>query len=199
MDGQTDSTRATFLLRLRDRSDQITWQRFHERYGELLYRYARSRGASAVDAEDIVQEVELGLFKALDGFEYDGSKGRFRAYLRMAVIHAMGRHAGKRARAGDLMDPDGFDHVVAVRDAGEDDQWEHEWRLHRLRWALREVAPEFGQTVLAAFQMHVLNQVPVEETAERLGMSKASVYQAKSRILRRVKEQLESLDPNSEV
>jgi hypothetical protein len=74
--GQSDSTRATFLLRLRDRKDEITWQRFHKRYGELLYRYARSRGASVVDAEDIVQDVEMALFKALDGFEYDGTKGQ---------------------------------------------------------------------------------------------------------------------------
>ena len=48
-----DSTRATLLLRLRDRTDSLSWQAFHQRYGELLLRYARSRGASAVDAEDI--------------------------------------------------------------------------------------------------------------------------------------------------
>jgi DNA-directed RNA polymerase specialized sigma24 family protein len=107
-------------------------------------------------------------------------------------------NAGKRARAGDPIDPEGLNKLVASQNTAADEQWEREWRLHRLRWALREVAPEFGQTLLAAFQMHVLNQVSVEETAQRLDMTKASVYQAKSRILRRVKEQLDATDPDSE-
>ena len=38
-----------------------------------------------------------------------------------------------------------------------------------------------------------------EETAELLGISKASVYQAKSRVLKQVKERLEAVDPDSDV
>jgi RNA polymerase sigma-70 factor (ECF subfamily) len=91
-----DSTRVTLLLRLRDRTDALGWKEFHERYGELLYRYARRRGASAVDAEDVVQDIELSLLKAMDGFEYDASKGRFRAYLRTAVVREMGRRSTTR-------------------------------------------------------------------------------------------------------
>ena len=193
------STRATFLLRLRNRTDRLTWQEFHQRYGELLYRYARARGASLVDAEDIVQEVEMYLVKALDGFEYDARKGRFRAYLRTSVIRAMGRKAGKDARQGELVDPCVFDYLSAGKEAGADQRWETEWRLHRLRWALREVAPEFEDTTLRAFQVHVLNGESAEQTAEQLGISKASVYQAKSRVLKRVRLRLESLDPEDDV
>ncbi len=39
----------------------------------------------------------------------------------------------------------------------------------------------------------------VEETAAALGLSKGSVYQARSRILRRLKEQLAALDPDNEI
>jgi DNA-directed RNA polymerase specialized sigma24 family protein len=61
------------------------------------------------------------------------------------------------------------------------------------------VAPEFSQVTLEAFRRHVLLGQSVEETARQLDISKASVYQAKSRILHRVKERLELLDPEADV
>ena len=195
----SETTRVTLLLRLRDRTDELSWQDFHARYGELLYRYARARGASAVDAEDIVQEVELYLFKAMEGFEYDAAKGRFRAYLRAAVVHAADRKAAKDARQGRTLDPEAFDYLAASREAQRDERWEREWRLHRLRWALREIAPEFQDKTLEAFRLHVLAGLPVGETAAQVGLSEASVYQSKSRVLRRVKERLDALDPDDNV
>jgi RNA polymerase sigma-70 factor (ECF subfamily) len=192
-----DTTHLTFLLRLRDRSDKLSWQEFHERYGQLLYRYARSRGASDADAEDIVQEVEMYLFKALDGFEYDARKGRFRAYLRSAVVHAMARRASKQARQPTGLDPRTFDHLASQK-ADSDAEWDREWRLHRLRWAMRSVADTFEPVTLKAFEMHVLAGRSVAETADKLGLSKASVYQAKSRVLRCLKERLAATDPDGD-
>ena len=194
-----DTTRLSLLLRLRNRADRLSWGEFHDRYGELLYRYARSRGASHADAEDTVQEVEMYLFKALDGFEYDASKGRFRNYLRSAVVHALGRRAAKQAHERVGVDPAMFDYLAAEKEASTDAQWEREWRLHRLRWALRSVADEFEEKTLQAFQLHALAGLSVDETADKLQLSKASVYQAKSRVLKRVKERLETLDPDEDV
>ena len=195
----SDSTRMTFLMRLRDRADELSWEQFNERYAELLYRYARQRGASHADAEDVVQEVTMGLFKAMDGFEYDARKGRFRGYLRTAVVHAMGRRAKKDEKHGKPLDPQTLDYLEAERESSADARWEQEWRLHRLRWALRSIAAEFEPSTLKAFELHALRGVAVEAAAEQLGMSKASVYQAKSRVLRRVKEKLSSLDPDDDV
>jgi RNA polymerase sigma-70 factor (ECF subfamily) len=194
-----DATHLTFLLRLRDRADKLSWQEFHQRYGQLLYRYARSRGATHADAEDIVQEVEMYLFKAVNTFEYDARKGRFRAYLRSAVIHAMGRRASKQARQPAELDPRRFDYLASRKDADTDAQWEREWQLHRLRWALRSVAEGFEPITLKAFEMHVLAGRSAEETARELGLSKASVYQAKSRMLKCLRERLAALDPDADV
>jgi RNA polymerase sigma-70 factor (ECF subfamily) len=194
-----DTTHLTFLLRLRDRADKLSWHEFHEQYGQLLYRYARARGASHADAEDIVQEIELYLFKALAGFEYDAGRGRFRAYLRSAVVHAMARRASKQAREPVGLDPQTFDRLSAQNDASTDARWEREWQLHRLRWAMRSIAQTFEPTTLKAFEMHVLAGRTVTETADTLGLSKASVYQAKSRILKCLRERLAAMDPDEDV
>ena len=194
-----DTTRLTLLVRLRDRADQLSWDEFHERYRELLYRYARARGASHEDAEDVIQEVVMYLFKAMEGFTYDTRKGRFRAYLRAAVAHALGRAAATQARQGARLDPREFDYLAAEKDAATDAQWEHEWRMHRLRWALRSIADEFEEATLQAFRLHVLAGRPVAEVADELQLSHASVYQAKSRILRKLRARLEELDPAGDV
>ncbi len=190
-----DTTRMTLLLRLRDRSDKLSWDEFHERYGDMLYRYARSRGAAHADAEDLVQEVEMYLFKALDGFEYDVRKGRFRGYLRASMVHAMGRKANKDARQGTSIDPNDFDYIAADDDASNDDLWTREWRFQRLRWAMTAVAGEIEPSTLQAFQLHVLANRPADEVAEETGLSKASVYQAKSRVLKRLRDWLHANDP----
>ena len=193
--GDADTTRLTFLLRLRDRADKLTWQEFHDRYGQLLYRYARARGARHDDAEDIVQEVEMYLFKALDGFEYDAGRGRFRAYLRSAVVHAMGRRANKQSRQPATLDPQTFDYLANSQEASNDARWEREWQLHRLRWAMRSIAGEFEPSTLHVFELHVLAGRSVTETAEAVGVSAATVYQAKSRVLKRLRQRLEEEDP----
>ncbi|MFQ5461787.1 MAG: RNA polymerase sigma factor [Phycisphaerae bacterium] len=195
----SESTHLTLLLRLRDKSDSLSWEEFHDRYGELLYRYARSRGASHADAEDVVQEVEMYVFKAMDGFEYDTRKGGFRSYLRTAVVHTLARRAGKEAKQAVALDPHDFDYLAAEKESSADARWENEWRRHRLRWALRAVASEFEESTMQAFEMHALGGMNADETAKQVGLSKASVYQAKSRVLKRVREHLAELDPDEDV
>jgi len=196
---QSDRTHPSFLLRLRDRTDELGWPEFHERYGHLLYRYARARGASHTDAEDVVQDVEMQFFQAIDGFEYDARKGRFRAYLRSAVVHALARRASRQARQPVQLEPHTFDHLAAQRAAAADDDWEIEWQLNRLRAALRAIAGELETSALKAFEMHVLAGRPVVETAEKLGVSKWVVYRAKNRILARVRAQLAEMDSGTDL
>ncbi|MBU0718245.1 MAG: hypothetical protein KJ749_08360, partial [Planctomycetes bacterium] len=90
-------------------------------------------------------------------------------------------------------------YITAAQDAAADAHWEREWRLHRLRWAVRSVAGEFEDKTMQAFQLHALAGLSVDETAEELELSKASVYQAKSRVLKRVKARLDELDPDEDV
>lgn len=194
-----DKTHPSFLLRLRERADKLSWPEFHERYGHMLYRYARARGAVHADAEDVVQDVEMQLFQAIEGFEYDARRGRFRAYLRTAVIHALSRRADRAARQPIGLDPRACDHLATPDEAVADEIWEAEWQLHRLRWALQSIAGEFEPVVLKAFEMHVLAECAVSETADRLGISKWRVYRARDRVLNRLREKLAELDPDGDV
>ena len=196
---QADTTHLSLLLRLRDRADTLSWYEFHDRYGQLLYRYARSRGASHADAEDAVQDVEMYLFKAVGGLQYDARRGRFRNYLRSAVVHALARRASRKARQPVDLDPQTLDGPTGQRDGDSDAQWRQEWQLHRLRWAMRSIADSFEPATLKAFEMHVLGGRSAVETAELLGVTKWSIYQAKSRVLKVLRDRLADEDPDGDV
>lgn len=191
------TTRVSFLQRLADRSDELSWGEFHDRYGQLLFRYARRCGASLDVAEDIVQEVEMYLFRAMKGFQYRPGKGRFRAYLRLSVVRAMGRHVRKRIRGETPTDPQILE-ALAEGDDPADEHWDREWRAHCLRWAFRSIVGEFAPVTLEAFRLHALSGCSVTETSKHLGISEASVYQAKSRVLKRLKERIDSLGPDGD-
>jgi RNA polymerase sigma-70 factor (ECF subfamily) len=128
----------------------------------------------------------------MDGFRHYARKGSFRAYLRTAVVHALGRTADRNARQEAVLDPHVLE-ALANAQEGDDVAWEREEYLHRVRWAMRQIAGEFEAVTLEAFRLHVLADRSVAETAEHLGLSKDSVYQAKSRILKRLRERVKTL------
>ena len=64
--------------------------------------------------------------------------------------------------------------------------WEDEWREYHLRQAMRTVEVEFNAADRAAFDAYVLEGRDAREVAASLDLSVDQVYQAKSRILKRL-------------
>jgi RNA polymerase sigma factor (sigma-70 family) len=193
-----DRTHPSFLHRLRDSADPASWHEFHEKYGHTLYRYARSLGAAHADAEDVVQDVEMQFFQAIGGFAYDAQRGRLRSYLRSAVLHALRRRISRRARQPAELNPQRLESLMSEDGSQQDETWEREWQLHRLRRAVQEVADEFDPPTLKAFEMHVLAGRAADEAATALEMSKWSVYRASNRVLARVREKLAEFASNDD-
>jgi RNA polymerase sigma-70 factor (ECF subfamily) len=180
-----ETTHVSLLQRLaRGRNaDSSAWDEFYERYGDLIRGYARARGLQPTDCDDVVQDVLLALTRAMPGFEYDPGKGRFRGYLRTMVVHAVHRKSFQRRGERALEDAAAAD----LSDGGDaDDQWETQWRQHHLRLAMRTVRVEFNAADLAAFDAYAVEGRSAGQTAETLSMTVEQVYQAKSRILRRL-------------
>ncbi len=188
-----DVTRVSLLLRLRDGTDQVSWAEFDRRYHRLLYGYARAKGAKHDVAEEVVQEVEISIFKSIGNFEYDAGKGRFRGYLRRAVANALNRRAAKERRAPTAIDTAERDYILVDEDAN-DEAWEQEWRQHRIRRAMERIAKDVDPKTIDAFSMHVLDEQPVEATCAAFEISRDNLYQIKRRILTKLKEELERDD-----
>ncbi|MCK4871919.1 MAG: sigma-70 family RNA polymerase sigma factor [Phycisphaerales bacterium] len=188
-----DVTRATLLLRLKDQTDQVSWAEFDARYHRLLYGYARAKGASHDDAEEVVQEVEFAIFKSIGNFDYDVSKGRFRGYLRRAVANALNRRAARAKRAPQSIDPTEQDYILVEEDQ-QDEVWEQQWRHHRIRQAMERIAESVDAKTIEAFTMHVLDEQPVETVCEKMNITHDNLYQIKHRLMDRLRIELEEIN-----
>lgn len=185
----TRSTHISLIARLRDGIDPAAWREFEDRYGDLIRSVGLRRGLQPADCDDVAQEVMLALTRSLSGFEYDPERGRFRGYLKAITGHIifqkLRQNKGLRALSTDdaVADVDGAASMEVL--------WEVEWRQYHMRLAMRSIENEFNELDRLAFTQYALEGDSVSNTANALGLSVEQVYQAKSRILRRLSELIE--------
>src|SRR5262245_20386893 len=124
-----NTTRHSLLIRIKDPRDTAAWAQFHDLYAPLLYRYARARELSREDADDVRSTCYEAIVAQIKEFEYDKSRGGFKAWLQTLVYRRVvdllrKRHEG-RADTDQLRDlPD---------DApGPDEVWDHQWKNQHL-------------------------------------------------------------------
>ncbi len=184
--GQT-TTHASLLARLSGGTDRGAWAEFMDRYAELIRGFARRQGVQPAECDDVLQDVLVALTRAMPGFVYDPSKGKFRSYLKTAVLHVIYRRSCQNKGAVSLEQLMELTAAGAVDDAAEA-QWEAEWRQHHLRLAMKTISVEFNKADLEAFTHYGLSNKDARQTAEALGLTVEQVYQAKSRIIRRLGE-----------
>lgn len=186
------STSVTLLKRVRQRDDQAAWERFVALYTPLLYRWAQRAGLPEQDAADLVQDVLLVLMKELPNFEYDGARGNFRGWLKTITINKCRERQRRHVLAAGAGGEE--DRVQSVPGADElDEFWETEYRQHLVRKALEVMRTEFEPKTWQACWEHTVNDKTAAEVGRELQMSEAAVYVAKSRVLRRLRQELSGL------
>jgi RNA polymerase sigma-70 factor (ECF subfamily) len=184
------TTPITLLERLRQPADQAAWDRFVNLYTPLLAHWARRLGQIGPDAEDLLQEVFAVLIRKLPDFQYDRSK-RFRAWLWTVTVNKVREKRRRHLLPMQAADVDGLDHVAGPEQAMELD--EAEYRQYVIQRALQLIRVEFQPTTWQAFWACVVAGRSAEEAAAEFEMSLGAVYAAKSRVLRRLREDLDGL------
>ncbi len=183
------TTSVSLLQRLRQPAEQNAWGRFVELYTPLLFYWACRLGMQESDAADLVQDVFAVLVQKLPGFTYDEGKS-FRGWLRTIVYNkwrdfqrrrAADPAGGVAALPGDLAAPE------------SDTFWEREYRQHLVGRALDLMQSEFQPATWKACWECVVSGRPAAEVALELGLSVDAVYAAKSRVLRRLRQELSGL------
>lgn len=179
------TTRPSLLGRLRDPADGASWQTFVGTYGPLIYGYCRLRGLQDADAADVGQEVLASVARAMRTFEYRPEQGRFRDWLGMVTRNAI-RAFQRRGQDGTASTA-ALDEVVGPE---LDAEWTDEFYAQVLRVALGRVQGEFEPPTWHAFEAVWRRGQPPQEVAAQRGVSIWVVYSAKSRVLRRLREEV---------
>lgn len=180
-------TRASLLLRLRDPRDHEAWTRFLGTYGPMIEGYARRRGLSRSEAEDVRDACLEVVARKITDFEYDAARGRFKSWLyRIASTKVVDQIRRRSRTAGahpleEIPDPS----------PGPDAVWEIQWLREHVRDALEEVRKEVPVRTWRIFSLLVREERHVEDVCRRLDVSPDQVYRARAKILARLRARLE--------
>jgi RNA polymerase sigma-70 factor (ECF subfamily) len=185
-----NTTSFSLLERLRIPAEQEAWARFVKLYTPLLFRWARGVGLSPEEASDLVQDVLTLLVQKLPEFSYNRQKS-FRGWLRTITLNKWREKQRKPALPLAEVDPSqlpgkpGSDSAAAFEEA--------DYRQYMVRRALELMQAEFQPSTWKACWECAVKGRPVAAVAKELKLTTNAVYLAKSRVLRRLHQELAGL------
>ncbi len=186
---------------LKDPSDPQAWNAFVERYGPLIYGWCRQHRLQEADAENVTQEVLARLVQKLRAFTYDPDKGTFRGWLRTLTLHAWSDYLASQKGAGVGSGDTAILHRLGAVEAREDllKSLAQAFDLELLEEAQARVRLRVTPRDWRIFQDMTLDNRPGPEVARALGMTVTAVLMAKSRVQKKLREEISRLEQATEL
>jgi RNA polymerase sigma factor (sigma-70 family) len=196
---KVENTSATLLGRLHEQpADGAAWQEFVERYQPRVYAHCLAFRLQPADAEDVTQAVLLRLVQKLPEFRYDPGQS-FRAWLRTVTRHILSDFLTERQRqqgSGDSAIVRLLDNLEARE--GLALQVEAEFDRELLDEALKRVRARVPPQQWDAFRLTALEGLSGADAGAKLGMLVATVYTAKSKVQKLVRDEVRRIEDHPE-
>lgn len=189
VDSISPETRLSLLQRIRCSEDQEAWREFVDLYAPVIYRTVRYKGLQDADAHDVTQQVLVSVAKSLEQRPHDPNRARFRTWLsrvtRNAALNAI-RDLQPHRASGDVA---AQRQLLEVADDSLD-AWliDQEFERELFRRAAEQIRDEFEPATWQAFWMTAVEGQKVEEVAAQLRKQVGSIYAARSRVMKRLRE-----------
>jgi RNA polymerase sigma factor (sigma-70 family) len=198
---EAPATRVSLLVRLRDPRDERAWGEFVEIYGPLLRQLARKRGFQEADAADLAQDVFRAVAGAIKRYDPDPAAGSFRGWLctitRNLMVNLLAAQRRHPQGTGDT-DMRQFLETRPAPDAEDSALFDAEYRRRVLDWAAGRIRGEYSEAVWQAFWRAGVEGQPALEVAGSLGLTIGTVYQYKSRVVARLRREIERVEGKSD-
>jgi RNA polymerase sigma-70 factor (ECF subfamily) len=184
------------LERLCLQSDAAAWRRLVDVYTPLIRRWLQRCGVPAGDVDDLVQEVLGVVVKKMPEFRLADRPGAFRHWLRTIAVHKtrdFWRSRRTIPQAGG--DRDAARRLEELEDpnSGPNRFWDQEHDQVVAARLMELIQPEFTLSTWQAFRRQVIDGVKAATVAVELGISPNAALIAKSRVLRRLREEIQGL------
>ena len=190
-----NTTRPSLLVRIRDLRDEMAWGEFAQLYTPLIYRFARHSGLQDADASLVTQDVLVTVARTIHRFEYNSKSGSFRGWLKVVTrsrlndfLRAQGREIQGSGDTGIL------NLIDEQPDPSQPDIWEQEFRRTLFEWAVDRIRCDFEDTTWQAFWQTSVGGRETRDVAEELELSIGAVYIARSRVLARLRKEIQEVD-----
>lgn len=183
-------TTSTVLTSLRDFENHAAWDAFVSRFHDPIRRFAHSIGLVDADAEDVAQETLAAFAEGFRAGRYDRSKGRLSQWL-FGIAY---RKAQDERRRASIRPGSGSSEVALLAERATPTEsdlsaiWDRQWEQSVLEQCLARVRREVEPATFEAFDLVVRQDLDAAAAAASLGLPIKSVYNAKHRVLRRIRE-----------
>lgn len=186
-------TSISLLERIRQETDADAWKRFVLIYTPWVDWVLRQSAVSVNDVDDLRQDVLAVVFREIGKFQHNGQTGAFRRWLKNVVLNRLRSHWRKRRNSERHNET--IENLDAVADPfpALEALWDREHDRHVTEALLTLVEPAFTQSTWQAFRRQVLLGLRAEEVAAELGISVNAALLAKSRVLRRLRDEVAGL------
>lgn len=181
------STSLSLLQRLKQSETSTqAWVDFVEMYTPVVHTWVCRLGVPAKDAEDLMQELFLLLFKKLPDFQHNSEKkGAFRSWLRTLLVNKW-REIKRRRSLPKTNATNAVDELVVAD--GTVEFSDEEYRRMLLQQALLMMKREFNEKTWRACWEHVILGKKAHTVALELETTPGAVRVSSSRVLRRLRE-----------
>jgi RNA polymerase sigma-70 factor (ECF subfamily) len=184
------------LLERAKADDAAAWDRLVGLYAPLVYRWCRRADLPEQEIADVFQDVFHAVATHIATFRREGSQDTFRGWLRVITRNKVGDHFRRLGR-----EPTGAGGTEAQlrfarlpdASANEDDSDGRRSDHGLFSQALERLRCEFEERTWQAFWLTAVEDRSAVEVALELGMTPGAVRVAKSRVLRRLREELGEL------
>jgi len=191
-------TRVSLILRLSQPADAEAWEEFCKIYLPVIFRIAKARGLQDADAHDVSQNVLVRVARSVKNWSPDDKRGSFGAWLgtiaRNLLIDFVRSPQNKHQTAGGSEIERLLDKSVDHQHAGEDCLSLVDLQLQRQMfiWAAGKVESSVHPSTWSAFWRTAVQNEPVVSVAENLEMTKGAIYVARSRVVARIRQTIDS-------
>lgn len=190
-------TTSTILSKLRDYDDRGAWERFVARFRGPIVHLALGQGMKSADAEDVAQETLLAFADGFRAGRFDASKGRLSRWLFGIAYRQILRSRearGRRSAVGVPADETANQLADLPDEAQATRSWDLEWERAILAQCLARARSEVEPRTFRAFELAALENRDAGAVAAELSIDVKAVYNAKHRLLKRVRELRESME-----
>ena len=186
-------TRLSLLARLHDPADEEAWNEFVGLYTPVIYRTALIIGLQDADALEIVQQVLVSVAKTIAERPHDPERAKFRTWLSVVTRNktiSLLRSQKNNRGSGDSEHHRQLQALEDVSAESAESILDREYQQELFRKVAKEIEAEFSSDTWRAFWLTTVDQLEISEVAKELGKQVGSIYAARSRVMRRLRERV---------
>jgi RNA polymerase sigma-70 factor (ECF subfamily) len=184
------------LLQRVQANDAAAWERLVGLYAPLVYGWCRAWDLQDQDVADVFQEVFQAVAAHVRDFRKD-TKGTFRGWLRAITRNKVHDHFRRLGRepggVGGTEAQQRLDQLPGPAPPEEDSAAETDAERGLFRRALELIRGDFEERTWQAFWQTTVEGRSPKDVAADLSMTSGAVRVAKSRVLRRLRQELGDL------